>query len=63
MITTSLKQTAQELHLRVIKNSVNSNKIVKELIYINTLFPGFSCINKNGVTVTPRKCILLKLFR
>ena len=56
MNTASLPQKPQESHLKVLKNL---NKQIKEKIYVNTLFPGFSYVNHKGETIAPRNYILL----
>ena len=50
-----------EPHLKLIKNNrkrkVASTEIGK--IYINSLMPGFSYLDKAGKTIFPHKCALL----
>jgi hypothetical protein len=52
----SLKLTAQESHLKLVKNT---QKEQSKRIYINNLMPNFSYKNKSGEILTPKKCALL----
>jgi len=52
----SLKLTAQESHLKLVKNT---QKDQIKRIYINNLVPDFSYKNKSGEILTPKKCALL----
>ena len=59
MNTTSLHNSNQESHLKVIKNTSKRTKKALNRIYINTLVPGFSYMNSIGETIMPKNCILL----
>lgn len=51
----------KEPHLKLIKNNKRKNAASTNVdkIYINTLMPGFSYLNKAGKTIFPHNCALL----
>ncbi|WP_164975276.1 hypothetical protein [Lutibacter sp. HS1-25] len=55
-----LKINQQEPHLKVIKNSSNTDKnVLIKRIFINTLTPDFSYNNSNKEVISPLNHVLL----
>jgi hypothetical protein len=57
-----LNQISSTPFLKVVNNSLgktNANTEQVKRVYINTLVPDFNYINSAGVSITPKKCILL----
>lgn len=59
MKTTSPLKNNEKTHLTVIKNSKKATQKTNKKIYINTLAPDFSYIDKLGKLIKPKKCIML----
>jgi len=62
MKSSALKQDIKEPYLKLVKNSIIKQSMLKndtKRIYINTLMPRFNYIDKVGNIITPKKCALL----
>jgi len=59
MKTSSPLKNNKKSHLKVIKNNKKAEQKVSEKLYINTLAPEFSYLDKLGKLIKPKKCIML----
>ncbi|MDX1829397.1 MAG: hypothetical protein R3342_07610 [Lutibacter sp.] len=59
MKTSSPLKSNQKSHLTVIKNNKKAEQKASKKIYINTLSPDFSYLDKLGKLIRPKKCIML----
>ena len=62
MKATQLQQIKSINFLKLVNNNLNKTTVLTEKanrLYINTLMPGFSYINKLGEVVSPQNCILM----
>jgi hypothetical protein len=59
MKTSSPLKNNRKSHLTVIKNKKKAEQKISEKIYINTLSPDFSYLDKLGKLIKPKKCIML----
>ncbi|MCF6181380.1 hypothetical protein [Lutibacter sp.] len=59
MKTSSPLKNSEKFHLTVIKNNAKAEQKASKKLYINTLAPEFSYLDKLGKLIKPKKCIML----
>ena len=59
MKTSSPLKNDKKTHLTVIKNTKKAEQKETKKIYINTMAPDFSYLDKLGKLIKPKKCIML----
>ncbi len=59
MKSSSPLKNNQKTHFKVIKNTKKAMQKESKKLYINTLAPDFSYLDKIGKLIKPKKCIML----
>lgn len=59
MKTSSPLKNNEKTHLTVIKNTKKVEQKKTKKLYINTMAPEFSYLDKLGKLIKPKKCIML----